>query len=954
MFYKMITEKRDQWLSSAECTVTDLLRYIETTAQMRDAQIDAIKTYLFLKIAGQNRPLWELFSSGAFTSIKTDKLKITAKVKAIFDSDSARLALYQYAKLKDTSGDQVSSKLEELLENDEAAVDCTQAFKDIFGVSYADYLFSLPMGAGKTYLMAAFIYLDLYFAQAEPGNKAFSHNFIIFAPSGLKSSVVPSLRTIRNFDPAWIIPEPAASGLKRMLKFEVLDQQKSAKKSNKAKNPNVQKIANHQPLDELMGLVAVTNAEKVIMDRLEKEDMQLSIFDRAEQDKIRQSMELRDYIGRIPQLSVFVDEVHHVSDENIKLRKVITRWMKSGTVAGTIGFSGTPYLDSAEPISIENLTLKNKELPNVVNYYPLLRGINNFLKNPTVHISDNTDSSAVVEHGIREFFDEYKDTVYPGGLTAKLAIYCGQIAPLEEVFAPIAERVCSECGFNPNDVILKYYGKDSSGKYSCPAENATMFAALDTPLSKIKIVLLAQIGKEGWDCHSLTGIILSQKGDCPTNMVLQTSCRCLRQVQKGTFETAGVWLNKFNADKLNAQLQQQQHISIKEFSSVAPPQFTDIYRYDRRKHLKLPPVDFYQLGVRYDTLVIAERRDAVAEILAAPDQAKLTTMTVVQDFAGNVIERDIDKAQAGDPVTYPQWLYEIAKESFGEVTIPMLEVYTEALTSVFAAVTMEADGVTCYRTDYNQTGLRSYIRLAFAPKTSFTTNEELIPESASLLRVEKLTSPVKTANVEDYYPAQADTDKILSADKGKALLNAKMQETIDTLIATGNEEIAETLRKKHEPLPERDRTYHYLPYHMDSGFELEFFKEIVTIPAFREKGLEIYYNGDRGLTDFKIRCYKGGKGHWRYIGQYTPDFLLVNRKEGKIHQAIIIETKGKGYAKDDDYLDKRTFMETEFKRLNNEQFGYERFDYLYLEDSESTKDRIAKTIAEIKGFFREE
>ena len=284
----------------------------------------------------------------------------------------------------------------------------------------------------------------------------------------------------------------------------------------------------------------------------------------------------------------------------------------------------------------------------------------------------------------------------------------------------------------------------------------------------------------------------------------------------------------------------------------------------------------------------------------------------------------------------------------------MLEVYTEALTSVFAAVTMEADGVTCYRTDYNQTGLRSYIRVAFAPKTSFTTNEELIPESASLLRVEKLTSPVRTIKAEDYYPAQADTDKILSADKGKTLLNAKMQETIDTLIATGNEEIAETLRKKHEPLPEQDRTYHYLPYHMDSGFELEFFKEIVIIPAFKEKGLEIYYNGDRGLTDFKIRCYKGGKGHWRYIGQYTPDFLLVNRKEGKIHQAIIIETKGKGYAKDDDYLDKRAFMETEFKQLNNEQFGYERFDYLYLENSESTKNRIAKTIAEIKGFFREE
>lgn len=58
------------------------------------------------------------------------------------------------------------------------------------------------------------------------------HNFMIFAPSGLKSSVVPSLKTIQRFDPTWVIPEPAASEIKRLLSFEVLDQSKTAKKSN--------------------------------------------------------------------------------------------------------------------------------------------------------------------------------------------------------------------------------------------------------------------------------------------------------------------------------------------------------------------------------------------------------------------------------------------------------------------------------------------------------------------------------------------------------------------------------------------------------------------------------------------------------------------------------------------------------------------------------------------------
>lgn len=44
MFYKMIEDKRNQWLSSVECTITSLIDYIAKTGQMRDAQIEAIKT----------------------------------------------------------------------------------------------------------------------------------------------------------------------------------------------------------------------------------------------------------------------------------------------------------------------------------------------------------------------------------------------------------------------------------------------------------------------------------------------------------------------------------------------------------------------------------------------------------------------------------------------------------------------------------------------------------------------------------------------------------------------------------------------------------------------------------------------------------------------------------------------------------------------------------------------
>ena len=57
MFYKLIEKKRNEWLHSGECTITELLQYIAQRGMMRDAQLEAIKTYLFLKIACQNKPL---------------------------------------------------------------------------------------------------------------------------------------------------------------------------------------------------------------------------------------------------------------------------------------------------------------------------------------------------------------------------------------------------------------------------------------------------------------------------------------------------------------------------------------------------------------------------------------------------------------------------------------------------------------------------------------------------------------------------------------------------------------------------------------------------------------------------------------------------------------------------------------------------------------------------------
>ena len=418
MFYKLIENKRNEWFSSPDCTVRELIKYIVTKGQMRDAQVEAIKTYLYLKIACGNAPLWQLFVKGTFNSLDLDKMLLSTSARKILETNKAAVALLEYSKLTDRNGKQLAPELEKFIINETDKIDYVQTFKNLFyQVNYTDYLFSLPMGAGKTYLMAAFIYLDLYFAQNEPNNPCFAHNFMIFAPSGLKSSIVPSLKHIQDFDPSWIIPEPAASKLKNLIQFEILDEQKSAKKSNIIKNPNAQKISSHQPLEDLMGLVAITNAEKVILDRIGK-DEDPALFDKEELTKIRIANELREIIGKIPHLAVYIDEVHHAADNEIKLRQVVNEWTRERSFNGVLGFSGTPYLEKAESVVLADMfTIRNTELSNVVYYYPLIKGVGNFLKIPEVKYAD-ADTETIVRNGVREFMDKYKDTVYANGTCA--------------------------------------------------------------------------------------------------------------------------------------------------------------------------------------------------------------------------------------------------------------------------------------------------------------------------------------------------------------------------------------------------------------------------------------------------------------------------------------------------------------------------------------------------------
>ena len=98
MFNKMIENKCKEWYNSEQCTVRNLIEYVEKTGQMRDAQVEAIKVYLFLKIGCECQPLSSLFIRGVFNCIDLDTIELSTAARSYLESNPASTALLEYSR----------------------------------------------------------------------------------------------------------------------------------------------------------------------------------------------------------------------------------------------------------------------------------------------------------------------------------------------------------------------------------------------------------------------------------------------------------------------------------------------------------------------------------------------------------------------------------------------------------------------------------------------------------------------------------------------------------------------------------------------------------------------------------------------------------------------------------------------------------------------------------------
>jgi len=675
MLHQIIAHHKNAWLQSPDCTVSHLLEYVNEACYFRDTQLEAIETYLFLKIAGENKPLWQLFADGFFIEIEANWTQgLSAQTEIYLKNNIPALALYQFANQK-LNNQGLIPALAQQLETEPDKTDAVKIIKELFyGLSYPDFLFSLPMGAGKTFLMAAFIYLDLYIASNEPQNPAFAHNFLVLIPSGLKSSISPSLKTILNFNPEWLLPHPAAAHIQSIINFEVLNEQKSAKKSNKTRNPNAQRVNSHLP--NAFANVFLVNAEKVIL-----ED-----FNYVKEDGDNAN-DLKKVIAKLPQLNILIDEVHHVTADEIKLRQAITYWYEKGNLCTVLGFSGTPYLPNPNTIKLANGVLKFNQISNTVYHYPLVKAIQTFLKKPDVKVAKHSNRLSVISEGVKDFNQLYADKIYQNGAIAKLVIYCGNIKTLEEEIYPF---LINDLGINPAE-ILKYHKGNSA--FAVKPEQQTEFLFLNQPQSKKRYILLVQVGKEGWDCPSLTGVILSQKGDSPQNMVLQTACRCLRQVDVNQHESAVIWLNQENANTLNKQLKQEQNTSIKELNSIV------------------------KKGIKTQQEILAEENTVFLNDLENPIRLENNDDLIAQileNLVSNLTSFKIsDEEESIETAQFYNWLSKIFYEGFTLTPFTTFLFFEKQLRKIFENITLFENGNRYFNPLFNLDSIAQEIRISF-------------------------------------------------------------------------------------------------------------------------------------------------------------------------------------------------------------------------------------------------
>ncbi len=224
-------------------------------------------------------------------------------------------------------------------------------------------------------------------------------------------------------------------------------------------------------------------------------------------------------------------------------------------------------------------------------------------------------------------------------------------------------------GRGDTEIFRFYRGvKKSQKAWALPKDSDAVFSNLDQPHVKKRVVLLVAIGTEGWDCKSLTAVALPRR-ETTKNFVLQTTCRCLREVVSAKDETALIALGESNYETLDKELKENYALSIANLRVHAEETVNVLLRKPKLGRLR-----FKNVHRRYS--IIREQRDRdVAAQLASFDfgmfrtEYRFTPMAteaaVGQGGLADVVTRVLAAESARHRLAYGDFLSALARATWG-------------------------------------------------------------------------------------------------------------------------------------------------------------------------------------------------------------------------------------------------------------------------------------------------
>ncbi len=824
--YQALSARVDDWRSNNYAcapypAIAEILHFAReddgNLRYLRAAQLHALEVYWYLRLELSSPSIPELYKT------------LFPKAKQRREAMGISPALFE-----DVEYD--FDELERRLREDQAFVRANhlESLRESFALDYPSYILALAMGAGKTVLMGAIAATEFAMAQEYPDGP-FVQNALIFAPG---KTIIESLREIADMPFARILPPRMFGPFAATLKLTFTRDGEKELPVSWGSSWNV----------------IVTNSEKIRIQkatgRRNRQQGLLALGDDHDHDADIANLRLRA-IASLPHLAVFSDEAHHTYGQKLlgkwvtnketgeadfveqgikKIRRTIDFLAAETNLIVVVNTTGTPYFEK-------------QPLRDVVVWYGLGQGISDGILKPLannirVYAHSTDDGQELVRNIVEDFFTDYAAVQLPDGAPARLALYFPSTDTLENL-RPAVESALVAAGGDASEVLAVHnkVGDEVKRQFYRVAQDAT---------SPYRVILLVNMGTEGWNCPSLFACALVRKLKGSNNFVLQAATRCLRQVP-GNTHPARVYVSADNKALLQKQLQETYGTSIDELNR------DNGQRVEEEIILRktaLPPLLLKQKVLRFR----AKRRDPkplrlrMPTVVAEPG-AEISTWTIVENRSGKVRLQRVDGGE------------------------DHLDRDDNALSLYGCAVELAAN----YHREPAE--LLAALREAYTPATEIPRRHlralgDQIEEQSQGYEAYWEEIDVALALVK---PGGFDRRK----RDGQWVYTARISFSKD------RQHLYRTTDQLADPEFARQASFHYEGYNFDSQPEAHYLERVLALLAQHPEHVEgVWFTG--GLTDPNktelIAEYQGEDGRWH---RYTPDFV-IQRKDGK---HLIVEVK---------------------------------------------------------------